>query len=64
MQREAVRVQLQVGGLINRDRGHAEDVVRTALLQVARKWRRIRGEPWARGNMSGFILPAMPPNGL
>ena len=27
------------------DRGHAEDVVQTALLQVALKWRRIRGEP-------------------
>jgi DNA-directed RNA polymerase specialized sigma24 family protein len=23
------------------DRGHAEDIVQTALLQVARKWRRI-----------------------
>jgi len=31
--------------LLTGDRGHAEDVVQTALLQVARKWRRIRGEP-------------------
>jgi RNA polymerase sigma-70 factor (sigma-E family) len=31
--------------LLTGDRGHAEDIVQTALLQVARKWRRIRGEP-------------------
>jgi len=36
---------LHVAYLLTGDRGHAEDVVQTALLQVARKWRRIRGEP-------------------
>ena len=36
---------LRVAYLLTGDRGHAEDVVQTALLQVARKWRRIRGEP-------------------
>jgi RNA polymerase sigma-70 factor (sigma-E family) len=36
---------LHTAYLLTGDRGHAEDVVQTALLQVARKWRRIRGEP-------------------
>ena len=36
---------LRTAYLLTGDRGHAEDVVQTALLQVARKWRRIRGEP-------------------
>jgi RNA polymerase sigma-70 factor (sigma-E family) len=36
---------LRMAYLLTGDRGHAEDVVQTALLQVARKWRRIRGEP-------------------
>lgn len=36
---------LSMAYLLTGDRGHAEDVVQTALLQVARKWRRIRGEP-------------------
>jgi len=36
---------LRAAYLLTGDRGHAEDVVQTALLQVARKWRRIRGEP-------------------
>ena len=36
---------LRTAYLLTGDRGHAEDVVQTALLQVARKWQRIRGEP-------------------
>jgi len=36
---------LRTAYLLTGDRGHAEDVLQTALLQVARKWRRIRGEP-------------------
>lgn len=36
---------LRMAFLLTGDRGHAEDVVQTALLQVARKWRRIRGDP-------------------
>ena len=36
---------LRTAYLLTGDRGHAEDVVQMALLQVARKWRRIRGEP-------------------
>jgi RNA polymerase sigma-70 factor (sigma-E family) len=36
---------LRMAYLLIGDRGHAEDVVQTALLQVALKWRRIRGEP-------------------
>jgi RNA polymerase sigma-70 factor (sigma-E family) len=36
---------LRMAYLLTGDRGHAEDVVQTALLQVARRWRRIRGEP-------------------
>jgi RNA polymerase sigma-70 factor (sigma-E family) len=36
---------LRTAYLLTGDRGHAEDVVQTALLQVARKWRGIRGEP-------------------
>jgi len=46
---EFVRVSspglLRTAYLLTGDRGHAEDVVQTALLQVARKWRRIRDEP-------------------
>ena len=38
---------LRTAYLLTGDRGHAEDIVQTALLQVARKWRRIRGEPTA-----------------
>lgn len=36
---------LRTAYLLTGDRGHAEDVVQTALLQVARRWGRIRGEP-------------------
>jgi RNA polymerase sigma-70 factor (sigma-E family) len=36
---------LRTAYLLTGDRGHAEDIVQTALLQVARRWRRIRGEP-------------------
>jgi RNA polymerase sigma-70 factor (sigma-E family) len=36
---------LRTAYLFTGDRGHAEDVVQAALLQVARKWRRIRGAP-------------------
>jgi RNA polymerase sigma-70 factor (sigma-E family) len=36
---------LRMAYLLTGDRGHAEDVVQAALLQVARRWRRIRGEP-------------------
>jgi len=36
---------LRTAYLLTGDRGHAEDVVQTALLQVARKWRRMRGKP-------------------
>jgi DNA-directed RNA polymerase specialized sigma24 family protein len=36
---------LRTAYLLTGDRGYAEDVVQPALLQVARKWRRIRGEP-------------------
>ena len=36
---------LRTAYLLTGDRGHAEDIVQTTLLQVARKWRRIRGEP-------------------
>ena len=36
---------LRTAYLLTGDRGHAEDVVQTALLQVARRWKRIRGEP-------------------
>src|SRR5215510_13233855 len=43
--REASPGLLRTAYLLTGDRGHAEDVVQTALLQVARKWRRMRGEP-------------------
>jgi RNA polymerase sigma-70 factor (sigma-E family) len=43
--RESSPGLLRLAYLLTGDRGHAEDVVQTALLQVARKWRRIRGEP-------------------
>jgi len=36
---------LRMAYLLTGDRGHAEDVVQAALLRVARRWRRIRGEP-------------------
>jgi RNA polymerase sigma-70 factor (sigma-E family) len=36
---------LRMAYLLTGDRGHAEDVVQAALLQVARRWRRIRGDP-------------------
>jgi DNA-directed RNA polymerase specialized sigma24 family protein len=36
---------LRTAYLLTGDRGHAEDVVQAALLQVARKRRRMRGEP-------------------
>src|SRR5215475_12718927 len=36
---------LRTAYLLTGDRGHAEDVVQTALLQVAQRWRRIRGDP-------------------
>ena len=36
---------LRTAYLLTGDRGQAEDLVQTALLQVARRWRRIRGEP-------------------
>jgi RNA polymerase sigma-70 factor (sigma-E family) len=36
---------LRTAYLLTGDRGHAEDVVQAALLQVARKWRRIGDEP-------------------
>ena len=36
---------LRTAYLLTGDRGHAEDVVQAALLRVARRWRRIRGEP-------------------
>src|SRR5215472_2477317 len=43
--RDASPGLLRTAYLLTGDRGHAEDVVQTALLQVARKWRRMRGEP-------------------
>ncbi|HKR71236.1 MAG TPA: SigE family RNA polymerase sigma factor [Streptosporangiaceae bacterium] len=43
--RDASPGLLRTAYLLTGDRGHAEDVVQTALLQVARRWRRIRGEP-------------------
>lgn len=43
--RESSPGLLRMAYLLTGDRGHAEDVVQTALLQVARRWRRIRGEP-------------------
>jgi RNA polymerase sigma-70 factor (sigma-E family) len=43
--RDASPGLLRTAYLLTGDRGHAEDIVQTALLQVARKWRRIRGEP-------------------
>ena len=43
--REAWPGLLRTAYLLTGDRGHAEDVVQTALLQVARKWRRMRGDP-------------------
>ena len=43
--RDASPRLLRMAYLLTGDRGHAEDVVQTALLQVARRWRRIRGEP-------------------
>ena len=43
--RDSSPALLRTAYLLTGDRGHAEDVVQTALLQVARKWRRIRGEP-------------------
>jgi len=43
--RDASPGLLRTAYLLTGDRGHAEDVVQMALLQVARKWRRIRGEP-------------------
>ena len=43
--RDASPELLRTAYLLTGDRGHAEDVVQTALLQVARKWRRMRGEP-------------------
>jgi len=36
---------LRTAYLLTGDRGHAEDIVQAALLQVARRWRQIRGEP-------------------
>src|SRR5262245_26396899 len=36
---------LRTAYLLTADRAHAEDVVQAALLRVARRWRRIRGEP-------------------
>src|SRR5215475_15163377 len=36
---------LRTAYLLTGDRGHAEDVVQTALLEVARRWRRMRGDP-------------------
>ena len=36
---------LRTAYLLTGDRGHAEDIVQMALLQVARRWRKIRGEP-------------------
>jgi RNA polymerase sigma-70 factor (sigma-E family) len=43
--REAWPGLLRTAYLLTGDRGHAEDIVQTALLQVARKWRRMRGDP-------------------
>ena len=43
--RDASPRLLRMAYLLTGDRDYAEDVVQTALLQVARKWRRIRGEP-------------------
>ena len=43
--RESSPGLLRTAYLLTGDRGYAEDVLQTALLQVARKWRRIRGEP-------------------
>ena len=43
--RDSSPALLRTAYLLTGDRGHAEDVVQTALLQVARKWRRIHGEP-------------------
>jgi len=43
--RDASPRLLRLAYLLTGDRGHAEDVVQTALLKVARRWRRIRGEP-------------------
>jgi RNA polymerase sigma-70 factor (sigma-E family) len=41
---------LRTAYLLTGDRGHAEDVVQTALLRTARRWRTARGapEPYAR----------------
>jgi RNA polymerase sigma-70 factor (sigma-E family) len=41
---------LRTAYLLTRDRGHAEDVVQTALLRTARRWRTARKapEPYAR----------------
>ncbi len=43
--RESSPGLLRAAYLLTGDRGHAEDVVQTALIQVARKWPRIRDEP-------------------
>jgi DNA-directed RNA polymerase specialized sigma24 family protein len=43
--RESSPGLLRTAYLLTGDRGHAEDVVQAALLQVARRWQRIRGEP-------------------
>jgi RNA polymerase sigma-70 factor (sigma-E family) len=39
---------MRVAGLLTRDRGHAEDLVQTALVKAYRRWHRIEGDdPYA-----------------
>jgi hypothetical protein len=51
---------LRMAYLLTGDRGHAEDVVRAALLRVARRWRRIRGEPAPYARRAVVNLAAAP----
>jgi DNA-directed RNA polymerase specialized sigma24 family protein len=34
--------------LLTRDRGHAEDLLQTALVKAYRRWGRIDGDPYVR----------------
>jgi len=51
---------LHMAYLLTGDRGHAEDVVQAALLRVARRWRRIRGEPAPYARRAVVNLAAAP----
>ena len=37
---------LRTAVLLTRDRGHAEDLLQTALVKAYRRWNRIEGDPY------------------